>query len=88
MSKRIKREVSKRAEPILEQMKCGQVLRAQVDAREEVVAKGGLFFWLEPSGRRVGPQAAKEVTRLPYIEALADGLFADCPQSWRYAGRQ
>lgn len=72
---------TKRAEKLLAKL-AGQTLHARSDDREQGMRRGGLAFWLEPSGRSVGPATAKEVIGLGCLEPL-DGLFPDTPQSWR-----
>lgn len=46
---------------------------------------GGKRWWLEPSGRRVGPATAQKLIETGVVVSQGDGLLPDAPQSWRLA---
>lgn len=55
----------------------GQRLCQRFDAEER--GPHSAQFWLEPSGRRARPDAAKELIRSGRVRPVGDGLFVDAP---------
>lgn len=73
----------KRVSSVIARMMKGETLCCQA-------LTDGHSWWLEPSGKTVGPQTAQKVVVLPVVAASDDSLFKEAgfntPQSYRYAG--
>lgn len=67
----------KRVSVALLRMKHGETLHAQVTGE-------GVAYWLEPSGRSVGPVTAGRLLGLPCIRPENDTLFGTVSQTYRY----
>jgi hypothetical protein len=75
---------SKRVERLLLAMEKGRVLCSGVTPRG---GEGGIAYWLEPTGKRVGPDTARTAMAQGLVVPQGDGLFADAPQTWRLPWR-
>ena len=72
-----KQRLGKRVHDVVNRMRQGEVLCSQFSQAD------GLSFWLEPSGRSVGPQTARKVVNLPSVEGARDCLLGNS-QTYRY----
>ena len=77
--------LSKRAHAAIARLRGGQLLCAQADHTEAGVRAGGLTFWIEPSGKRMGPATARELIENGIVRPQADALLPKTSQSWRLA---
>jgi hypothetical protein len=61
----------------------GSVLHRMSDASKEGVKNGGYLWWLEPSGKRVGPPlGSAELVKNGWLDPLPDSLIDDVAQSF------
>lgn len=77
--------LSKRAQSLLVRLDASKTLCACCDRTEEGISKGGLFYWIEPDGKRVGPSTARELIQSGLVKPAHDGLFDGASQTWRLA---
>jgi hypothetical protein len=70
---------TKRRDALMARMRKGEILCREV-SREEA---GGHRYWLEPSGRPVGPWTAAKAIGLPEVVEHSGGLLEGSAQSWR-----
>ena len=75
--------LSKRAQAAIGRLTGGQLLCAQADHTEAGIRAGGLTFWVEPGGKRVGPATARELIENGVVRPQADALLPETSQSWR-----
>lgn len=67
----------KRVSTVLLRLQKGERLHTQMTPE-------GVVYWLEPSGRSVGPVTASRVMGLPEVAAESDSLFEAVSQTYRY----
>lgn len=72
-----KQRHTKRRDRVILRMSQGDTLCCQTHP-------DGTQWWLEPSGKTVGPITALKVIGLPGVVAANDGLFEGASQSYRY----
>ena len=75
-------KLGKRAETVVATLSTGAHLCSGVTPQG---GEGGKVFWLEPSGKAVGPITARKLIGLGLVVPQNDDLFIDAPQSWRLA---
>lgn len=78
----IKQRHTKRRDRVLLRMRKGEILVGQTSQRED--DRGSLVYWLEPSGKPVGPVTALKVIALQEVVSQNDGLFEGMSQTYRY----
>lgn len=71
---------TKRRDRVLLRMSKGDTLCCQTNADETQ-------WWLEPSGKTVGPVTASKIVNYPGVEPLNDALFEGMSQSYRYVSQ-
>lgn len=71
---------TKRRDRVVLRMRKGESLHCEASQAD------GTAWWLEPSGKPVGPVTASKVIALPGVIPANDGLFEGQSQSYRYVG--